>query len=95
VTAVIPGTMPGRSICRKAFTVSGVTRTGSPHPVKWVQKVTESGEEGRYTAYIVLDAEARQLNIPLKGVSEADAEAMVATGDWKYVYEVDRPEGQY
>jgi hypothetical protein len=79
----------------QACSVSRVTRTGYSRAVRWVQKVTGGGEEANYTAYVVLDAQARQLNIPLKGVSEADAEAMVATGDWKYVYEVDRPEGQY
>lgn len=55
--------------------------------LRWVQKIEEGGEEGRYTAYVVMDAHARQLGIPLDGVSEEDAEAMVATGDWKYVYE--------
>ena len=50
----------------------------------------EGGELGRYHAFVVLDADARRLGIPLEGVSEDEAEAMVATGDWKYVYEVDR-----
>jgi hypothetical protein len=61
--------------------------------VRWVQKISEGGKEGRYTAYVVLDADARRFRIPLAGVSEGDAAAMVATGDWKYVYEVARWEG--
>jgi hypothetical protein len=61
--------------------------------VRWVEKVSEGGKEGRYTAYAVLDADARRLSIPLAGVSEHDAAAMVATGGWRYVYEVSRPVG--
>jgi hypothetical protein len=38
----------------------------------------------------VLDADARRLSIPLAGVSEDDAAAMVATGNWKYVFDVAR-----
>jgi hypothetical protein len=56
--------------------------------VKWVQKIKEGGIEGRYMAKWVMDADARRLSIPLAGVSETDAQAMVATGDWKYVYEL-------
>jgi hypothetical protein len=32
-----------------------------------------------------MDADARRLRIPLDGVTEHDAAAMVATGDWRYV----------
>jgi hypothetical protein len=56
--------------------------------VRWVQRISQGGNEGRYTAYVVLDADARRLQIPLAGVSEVDAAAMVATGAWKYVYEI-------
>ena len=58
--------------------------------MKWVQKITDGGAQGPSLAYAVLDADARRLSIPLAGVSETDAAAMVATGAWKYVYEVDR-----
>jgi hypothetical protein len=57
-----------------------------------VQKIKDGGTEGRYMAYVVMDADARRLRIPLAGVSEGDAAAMVATGDSKYVYEVARLE---
>ena len=71
--------------------VSVLTRTGySPNPVRWVQKIVEGGEEGRHTAYVVMDADARRLGVPLRGVSEDDAAEMVATGEWKYVYELAR-----
>jgi len=59
--------------------------------MKWIQKVTGGGHESRRIAYVVLDADARRLSIPLAGVSEDDAAAMVSTGDWKYVYEEARP----
>jgi hypothetical protein len=55
--------------------------------VKWVEKIKESSTENRYTVYVVVDADARRLSIPLAGVSENDAAEMVATGNWKYVYE--------
>ena len=58
--------------------------------MRWIQKITDGGVEGRLPAYAVLDADARRLSIPLAGVSETDAAAMVATGAWKYVYEGDR-----
>jgi hypothetical protein len=53
--------------------------------------MTEGGQERRSTAYVVLDADARRLSIPLAGVTESDAASMVATGNWKYVYDVSRP----
>lgn len=37
------------------------------------------------------EADARRLRIPLAGVSQADAAAMVATGNWEYVYDVAWP----
>ena len=55
--------------------------------MRWVQKVSESGEAARYYSLVVMDDQAKTLGIPLDGVSEEDARAMVATGDWKYVSE--------
>ena len=54
--------------------------------MRWVQKIDESGEPTGHTSYVVLDAEVRGLEVALVGVSEEDA-AMVATGQWRYVYE--------
>ena len=48
---------------------------------------TEGDRERRptkHTSFVVLNAEARSLQIPLDGVSEEDARAMVAPGEWKW-----------
>jgi hypothetical protein len=57
--------------------------------MRWVEKTAEKGDLAEQTAYVVLDAEARALGIPLVGVSEEDAERMVSTGGWRWVYEED------
>jgi hypothetical protein len=80
---------PGDASCVRGLRLgnraepSSLARVGRG-PMLWIQKVIESGVPTKHTSFVVLNAEARSLQIPLDGVSEEDARAMVAPGEWKW-----------
>ena len=60
--------------------------------MRWVQKISDSGEQARHTSYLIRDpGQHADTSEELDGsISPERAQELVATGDWKYVDEVER-----
>ena len=60
--------------------------------MRWVQKISESGEPARHTSYLIRDeGQHADTSEELEGtISPERAQELVSTGDWKYVDEVER-----
>jgi hypothetical protein len=64
-----------------------VPRSSYDRPVRWVQKISESGDLARYTSFLVRDKENGPVSRVARAstVSPAEAERLVASGEWRYV----------
>jgi hypothetical protein len=60
--------------------------------VRWVQKTSTTGEQAQHTSYLIRDpGQHAATSEELEGsISPEHAQELVATGEWKYVDEVER-----
>jgi hypothetical protein len=60
--------------------------------VRWVQKVSNTGELAQQTSFLIRDAgQHADTSEELEGsISPERAQELVATGEWKYVDEIER-----